>query len=495
MEENNIEISQTKENVLESKFQITKKHFILFGIFFIFFNSLLLITGIAGDDYWWHVKVGEWIIENGEVPKTGIYSWYAQENNLSWFAHEWLAEIVLYLFTMLFGRNGGIIYLFCTITLVSVLLYCYNYKGYMKNLAFSSLWAFIGFLAIGTISTARPHMLTISLFTILIHICEQIKKNENYKLYLLFPLISLFWANYHGGSSNLVYIIPIIYFVTNSFSFNYGKLESIKTRKTYRYLILALTNAIAIFFNPRTYQLYYYPYSYTEEHAKYISEWQSPSLTNGGGFAIAFIILICLIFFFTKIKINFSDLAIVGCFMLLTLKSIRFDAWLYIVATMVIFKYIREIQDKSIYKWLAYEFAILGIAFLCYFGYCYYKGDTYIKQNVPNEVIDILKTDDYDKLLNYYDYGSYLIYEEIDTFIDGRADMYSGYNFKQEVEGNRFTYDYTSKQFIEEFNFDMFLVPAKSYMSYYLESNTDLYENLFKDDTIVLYKLKTENIE
>ena len=170
MEENNIEISQTQEEIKKTEFKITKKHFILFGIFFIFFNSLLLITGIAGDDYWWHVKIGEWIMENGEVPKTGIYSWYAQENNLSWFAHEWLAEIVLYMFTVLFGRNGGIVYLFSTITLISSLLYCYNYKDYMKNLAFSSLWAFVGFLAIGTISTARQHMLTISLFAILIHI-------------------------------------------------------------------------------------------------------------------------------------------------------------------------------------------------------------------------------------------------------------------------------------------------------------------------------------
>lgn len=470
-----------------NKFKLKNKHYIMFGTLFSLFFTLLLIMSVAGDDYWWHTKVGEWIVNNKQVPMTGIFSWYAQENNLSWFAHEWLAEIVLYLFSVIFNSYGGMIYMFTTLILIGTLLYIFNYKDYLKNIAFSTFWIFVGFLAIGTVATARPHMLTISLFAILIHLCEEIKKKENYKLYLLFPIISLIWANYHGGSSNITYIIPILYFITNSFSFEFGRIESKKINKSYRYLILAVLNTITLFFNPRTYQLLYYPYSYTEEHSKYISEWHSPSLSNGG-FVIGIIIIICLIFFITKTKLQFSDLALVGCFMLLTLKSIRFDAWLYIATTMVIFKYIKEIQDKSFYKFLSYEFFILGIVFLYYSIYSTAIGNSYIQKGISDEAIEILKTEEYDRLMNFYDYGSYLIYQDIDVFIDGRADMYSGFNFKQQVEGTKYTYNYSPQDFINEFDFDMFIIPKENYLSYYLEQNNDKYDKLYTDDALSIFK-------
>ena len=98
----NSENNSNNNEKQEPLFIPEKKHYIMFGVFFSLFCLLLFLSSIPGDDYWWHIKVGEWIVQNKEIPKTGIFSWYAQENNLSWFAHEWLAEIVLY---MLAYRN------------------------------------------------------------------------------------------------------------------------------------------------------------------------------------------------------------------------------------------------------------------------------------------------------------------------------------------------------------------------------------------------------
>lgn len=472
------------EETNKVSFVLTKKHYILFGIFFCLCFSLLLIMPVSGDDYWWHIKIGEWIIDNKAVPKTGLYSWYGLENNLSWFAHEWLAEVFIYYFASLFGGNlGGIIYLLFCIILLGTLLYCFNYKDYMKHLGFSCIWMVFGFLSIGTVCTARPHMLTLSFFCILLAVCEKMKKNVNTKIYFLFPIISFIWANYHGGSSNITYIIPIMYFITNSFNFHFGRIISKKIEKSYRYLILAGMNIATLFLNPRTYELLWYPYSYTEEHAKYILEWKSPSFTNGG-FALVLIIFICCIFFITKKCIQFPDLALVGTFMLLTLKSIRFDVWLFIATTMVIYKYIAEQKDRSTYKFLCYEFAILGISFLFYSCYSIYIGDTYVQRGVSEEAIEIIKEKNPKHLMNYYDYGSYLIYEEIPVFIDGRADMYTGYNFKQAAEGIYFDKEYLPKELLEEFDFDLYLLPNTCYLSYWLEENG--YTNLYEDEKTVL---------
>ena len=32
--------------------------------------------GISGNDFWWHVKVGEWICDNKVIPTHDIFSWY-----------------------------------------------------------------------------------------------------------------------------------------------------------------------------------------------------------------------------------------------------------------------------------------------------------------------------------------------------------------------------------------------------------------------------------
>ena len=49
------------------------------------------------NDYFWHEKVGEWIVKNQEVPTYGIYSWFAKDSGLYWFSHEWLSGVLIYL--------------------------------------------------------------------------------------------------------------------------------------------------------------------------------------------------------------------------------------------------------------------------------------------------------------------------------------------------------------------------------------------------------------
>lgn len=31
-------------------------------------------AGISGNDFWWHIKVGEWIYKNGQIPVTDVFS-------------------------------------------------------------------------------------------------------------------------------------------------------------------------------------------------------------------------------------------------------------------------------------------------------------------------------------------------------------------------------------------------------------------------------------
>ncbi|MDI3270268.1 MAG: hypothetical protein QJR00_06155 [Bacillota bacterium] len=58
---------------------------------------------VEGDTLW-HIRVGRWIVENGEVPRTGIFSWSVPD--APWHAHEWLWEVLPYFAHSVGGFSG-----------------------------------------------------------------------------------------------------------------------------------------------------------------------------------------------------------------------------------------------------------------------------------------------------------------------------------------------------------------------------------------------------
>ena len=81
------------------------------GILFIVIavvNVLLFCfaDGIAGNDFWWHIKVGEWILENRQIPISDIFSWYGTQNQLPWTAHEWLSDVIYFVIYAVFDELG-----------------------------------------------------------------------------------------------------------------------------------------------------------------------------------------------------------------------------------------------------------------------------------------------------------------------------------------------------------------------------------------------------
>ena len=63
---------------------------------FVVWRSLSLKLTVRDLDNWWHLKVGDWILQNHAFPHTGIFS--ATAANRPWAAYSWGYEILLSLF-------------------------------------------------------------------------------------------------------------------------------------------------------------------------------------------------------------------------------------------------------------------------------------------------------------------------------------------------------------------------------------------------------------
>lgn len=469
-------LKELKENKFTILFILILLSLCLFSMVFVVYEY----------DYFWHIKSGEYMVKNNTILTHDVFSWFV--TGKYWFSHEWLFEKILYNLSNIFGYLH--IYIYCFVLFFSLLLSIFipNRKEYLKNIPFSMLW-FIFSAIIFFFLQPRPHLITYLLISLLLYILYNLYNNENSNKYLFIPFISLIWVNVHGGSSNLVYIFPTIFFLCGIFSFESSKIKNKKysRRKLIKYALSIILAFLPLFINPHGYKIILYPYQNMNNNLMIanINEWHCSnlnSMTHYAFFILAFLIFI--IMFLSKKKIRLIDAIIFLFGLYLGLKSVRFWPFVYIFMSHSIFYYVspRNI-DKGTDKIL--------IILMCIFCILFYLNRTSLKLSpkkiVSDKVINVLKKEKPKRLLNYYAYGGYLIYKNIPVFIDGRADLYSEYNFEEYL--NIINFSYKFNKILEKYRFDYILMPKKIGLSTYL-SESSRYNIIYSDNKVVIFKAK-----
>src|SRR6266481_4892560 len=64
---------------------------------------------LTDSDTGWHIRAGEWILKNGRVPATDLFSFTKAVQ--PWFAWEWLSEVLMAVIHRHFGL-AGIVFVF-----------------------------------------------------------------------------------------------------------------------------------------------------------------------------------------------------------------------------------------------------------------------------------------------------------------------------------------------------------------------------------------------
>ena len=75
-------------NVINLK-EVQNKTLVKFVIFYCFGLIIFLFLpckSMYDPDTYWHIKTGEWIVQNG-IPRVDIFSWYGINNGLKWINH------------------------------------------------------------------------------------------------------------------------------------------------------------------------------------------------------------------------------------------------------------------------------------------------------------------------------------------------------------------------------------------------------------------------
>jgi hypothetical protein len=145
-------------------------------------------------DTWWHLKVGDWILQNAALPHTGILSRTAA--HLPWVAYSWGYEVLLSLFYSWFGLVGiGILGTLLTITVAWAIYWM------LRRLS-RRFWP--AFLLTGVACAAflfngapRPVFFSYILFCFVLALIFEAQRSARIQPLYWLPLIFAVWANLH----------------------------------------------------------------------------------------------------------------------------------------------------------------------------------------------------------------------------------------------------------------------------------------------------------
>lgn len=472
--------------------------------------SIMMSYGINGNDFWWHVKSGEWIVENKTFPREGIFSWMAMDKHLKWYAHEWLSQIVYYGIYSLGGQYAIYVFCFATGTLMLYLIYKVSKEYVLNNITYSALIFIFTMIVIKNYFFGRPQIFSFFLvFTELKFLYDYINNKDNKEIYFI-PLLGVIWVNMHGGSSNLSYLLCLFFLIAGVINFKFGKIsfERLPKNKLLTISGVMLATIIAVFINPYGLDMVLYPYTNMADNLMLdlIFEWRAPDAKN----------IAILLFFFvpfalglisiitTEKKIRGIDLFIFAFFSYMFFRSTRFIVMLVVSYPFYIFNYIpkfgtlNEVKSRAD-KIVATVLIAAGIG-MTVFGLVngvntYSKGKL-IDHELDYKFVELMKEEKPERPYTEYNYGGDLIYYGIDVLVDGRADVYTGTPLEDWNNLTKLTIysapnkEYDKHTFVEDiinkYKFDAYLVDVNRPLYQYLLTNSDRFE-LVKENKETAY--------
>ena len=240
------------------------------------FAGLRGVRTLLGDgDTGWHVRIGEWILAHGQVPRQDMFSY--TKPGQPFFAWEWLWDVGAAWLHQRWGLAGVVLASLLVIAFSTVLLYRLVYRRCGNPLVSIVLTG----LASGAASVhwlARPHLLTMLMMMVFLTILERVREGRTAWLWSL-PVLMILWTNLHGG-------FPIGIIIVGA----YGAGELLRAAVTQDsgergaslraagpYLAAAAGCALASLVNPYGYQLHVHLVEYFRDpfQLQYIQEFRS----------------------------------------------------------------------------------------------------------------------------------------------------------------------------------------------------------------------------
>lgn len=208
----------TKVGKMKSNWSIVYSLKSIVPVLIIFSIFLYGLVPINDFDFWWHLKTGDYILENKKLPDTDPFSYTAISEDKDSpgrpqfiLKQYWLAQVIFAIIVKIFGLKGFIIMRATVFALIGIVVFS-SYRLQVTGLR-SVLLLLLALITTECL-TDRPQMFSFLFAILIVYIMEDLKVSGLRSRVYSLPLIMLLWAQIHGGylvgvTYLLVYLIMI----------------------------------------------------------------------------------------------------------------------------------------------------------------------------------------------------------------------------------------------------------------------------------------------
>ena len=457
----------------------------------------------ADTDTWWHLRSGQYMVETRSIPTADPFSHTFEGQPLTY--HGWLAQVFWYGLFALGGWAGLSLGLAGLVTVAFGLVWRVT-PGNLYIRAFSIV---LGAITSAVVWVARPHMLSFVLAGLVLLLLERYKRSGSRWIYAL-PLITLLWANIHGGYA-IALMLVAAYVAGEALNRLTGHdYDPVLTWRQIGALIgVAIISLAVAAINPHGWQTWAYPFRTVGIGVlrDYIQEWRSPDFHLAMAWPWVVMLMLTLAAIGrTPRPADWTGLALVGMWAVWSLFAWR-NAGLYgllTVPTLACYATaawghylpagdiaLGHKRIFSLLNWLLLALVALAAAVkiaVTLSPQAYLAAE---EKSLPAGAVRFIQTQKpAGPLFNSYNWGGYLIFKlwpDYLVYVDGRTDLYDDAFIRRYLDVVAANDGW--QQTLDDDGINLVLIEANSMLDKFLRI-TPPWQEVYRDQMAVIFTRK-----
>jgi hypothetical protein len=394
---------------------------------------------IRDADVWWHLRVGQWILANGEFPHSGIFSRTAADR--TWAAYSWGYEILLAKFYAWFGITG-IAWFGVLMVVGAALVFFWALHRVSNRFWISYLLCAVGGLACLYNVLPRPVFFSMMFFAVVLVLLHEANESGRSNALWLLPPVFALWANFHIQFIYGLIVVGIVTVINAAQQLLGERLPKRLLRRhstpPVRLSVFAwAASLLACCIGPYSYHLYGVVLSYAKSKFpyEYLQEFQPIDFKHPSDYFLAAITISAIIAVVRKKHADITSLAVLAIGTALACRGVR-DAWFLAISAGIIVAdaYRSERSEETTAKaqvapgfiaCVLLASSLFVIAVRTHFTER--ELDRTISSEFPVDAVNILRRNPFPgPIYNDFGWGGFLIWYMPDhpVSIDGRTDLY-----------------------------------------------------------------------
>lgn len=495
--------------------QLTIPRLLVAIVFIAIFTMAVRIP--ADSDTWWHLRAGQYIVENQTIPTTDPFS-HTRAGEL-WINHSWLAQIFWYgLYSV--GDWAGVALALATLVTIA---FWFIWKQIEGNLFVAAFAMILGAIVSSVVWVARPQMISFVLAAVVAYLLNRFKRHDG-RLLPWLPLIMLLWANVHGGFA-IGFMLMVAYLVgevVNNVTAH--KDDPVVGWSRLRHLVIVIViSLIVVVINPHTWRMWLYPFQTVGISAlrDFIQEWQSPNfhLIYVQPFVLMLLLVVAGIARANR-RADWTDLALVAMWTTWALFAARNIAIFGLIVTPILARYtdlawtkqwqawgyttvpfstISRVNPKSKIEslkskvnWALLILVVIAALIKIYIPLTPSANLKAEKAALPYDAVEFIQNiHPTGPIFNSYNWGGYLIFKlssQYPVYIDGRTDLYDDAFIRRYLNVMVAGDDW--QQTLDDDGINLVLIESDSILAKFLRSNNNDWQELYRDEMATIFSRK-----